>query len=1049
MDHVVLALAPERELVRRWAPELVALSYLISWLGAYTSTQIMIHAKYTRSPVLRWTWTFFASAAFGFCAIWSMHFVGMLACRLDVKVNFNMPLTILSAFVAVVFTFTALACPYATESIEHSTAVLCVSRLWQAVVDRFSFRRPQEGYAPLSCEDRQLILPVVADLEDRPSTPGNAPHTTRATPPDGRRPPLVQSRSSTDSSVDSCSTSGSEDSSSISPTPGATTCSSTESWNGPLRHGLSREAHLRIRANANERPVPYFGFQYWSSKYWTSVSTFLYLRAAVWAAAIVFMHYCGLWAMEIPEGRVEWNWALVAPAYAVACVLCFVACLAMNHIESEFGQQIVFSTIASIGCSSVHYISVATATFYTRAAPVTDPGYPASIPVAIMAVVGFFSVVSSVLLAHVAITARNRMAEVILTKRRLWQIMAEKDAAEQAVELKQQFISIASHEIRTPLHTVIGYCELLVRAELTEEQSMYVTSIQQACHAINVIAGNVLDFSKLDRNNAELSAHPVLVDVRKMLEDIAKVTEVRGTQLGSPQVDVMVSVATNVPASVYLDETYAFRILMNLISNAQKFCEEGYICLSATMSGPTQLQISVSDTGCGIPRAFRGALFEPFRQADTSHTRPRQGAGLGLSIVKHLVQRMGGTVSVESTEGEGSTFTVELPVMLHSRPPSRAPSPAYPPAPDASSGPVARRKKLVRVVHRDVRTQKQYLRLWAGAGHAACAGAASATLADLAYGVDAVWTDAETLAGSPALRALMRGSSPSAGSPGSSEEKEAAHVAVFVVHSNAHDLTPLGDDLEHGAAVVLVKRPVVMHAVAEWVDSPEGRMGTHVRQTRVRFALPATGASDTDGDTDAETDDDTDAEWEDLLLSAPVPMPPPAMREKALSRIALPGGKMRAGNGALKAKTAGAVEVIPLSPPSVHPFTVLLVEDNPVNQRLGQRLLEKLGYVVSTANDGQQALNAVRTNEFGCCLMDCQMPVLDGFDATTKIRELERTGALSGRLPIIALTANVSPESEAQCRAVGMDYFLPKPLKMNDLDAIVRRLRRALPVVVS
>ena len=152
------------------------------------------------------------------------------------------------------------------------------------------------------------------------------------------------------------------------------------------------------------------------------------------------------------------------------------------------------------------------------------------------------------------------------------------------------------------MHTVNGYCELLVRTDLTEEQALYVSSIQQACHAINVIAGNVLgewlvrspfsykltskihapDFSKvrfqrmpgepwtltlcvqLDRNNVELSARPVLMNVRKMLEDLAKITEARGIQPGSPKVDVIVWVAQDVPQSVYLDETYAFRVLMNV-----------------------------------------------------------------------------------------------------------------------------------------------------------------------------------------------------------------------------------------------------------------------------------------------------------------------------------------------------------------------------------------------------------------------------------------------------------------------------------------------------
>lgn len=132
------------------------------------------------------------------------------------------------------------------------------------------------------------------------------------------------------------------------------------------------------------------------------------------------------------------------------------------------------------------------ATFYTRALPAKDPGYPSFLSFSVLVIAIFVCVISNTVLAHSAILSRNRMAEVILTKRRIWRIMAEKEAAEQANELKQQFISVASHEIRTPLHAVNGYCELLALTDLTDEQKLYVTSIQQACHAINVIAGNVL-----------------------------------------------------------------------------------------------------------------------------------------------------------------------------------------------------------------------------------------------------------------------------------------------------------------------------------------------------------------------------------------------------------------------------------------------------------------------------------------------------------------------------------------------------------------------------
>ncbi|KAH9830411.1 uncharacterized protein C8Q71DRAFT_842568, partial [Rhodofomes roseus] len=148
---------PERQLVPQWAPELVVLSYAISWLGAYTSTQIVIHAKYTRNSLAKWLWTLLASLAFGFCAIWSMHFVGMLACGLDIEIGFDPSLTALSAVVAVVFTFAALSSGYVTNVIEKS-------RFAHAVVTFFRTLRRwifsccpkwdiEAGYEQLSAEE--------------------------------------------------------------------------------------------------------------------------------------------------------------------------------------------------------------------------------------------------------------------------------------------------------------------------------------------------------------------------------------------------------------------------------------------------------------------------------------------------------------------------------------------------------------------------------------------------------------------------------------------------------------------------------------------------------------------------------------------------------------------------------------------------------------------------------------------------------------------------------------------------------------------------------
>ncbi|KAH8099865.1 histidine kinase [Cristinia sonorae] len=1043
-------LPDERILVPQWSSGLIVLSYGISWLGAYTSTQIVIHAKYTRPGPTRWLWIFLASVAFGFSAIWSMHFVGMLACGLDVKIYFNHYLTIFSAFVAIIFTFAALSSAYASEAIENSKPVLEVAKRGRQAWGWATgwFKRSHEidveagGYMPVSTSsdagdeqhqyepdghdhgqeddndvpqpnppksttqmrptslnlqadqvmfseafsfspldqspDEHPAIPVI-DPEQRPTRSLNRRGPTRHL--ENRPPPSAAGESSASLSTDesdsihtlgrhSRSNSQGSHSNSLSST---VTTSST--WNDTLHAGLSRETRMRIKAQATDRPVPNFGWKYWIRQHRKAITTLMMARAAIWALAIA-----GMWAMEIPLGRIVWDTQIVILSYVVAFVVCFVACLAMVHMEVHFGRQVAFSTIAATGISSMHYTGMAAATFYTRAPPDPRSGYPTYLPFVIVGVAVFVCVISNAVLAHAVINSRNRMAEMILTKRRLWRIMAEKEAAEQANELKQQFISVASHEIRTPLHAVNGYCDLLALTSLTEEQALYVKSIQQACHAINVIAGNVLDFSKLDRNNVELSARPVLVDLRKMVENLARIMENNGVQPGQPCADVIVSVADNVPPAVYLDETYTFRILMNLLSNAQKFCDSGYICVSVTQGTHDQIVMKVSDTGCGIPKSFRAALFQPFRQADSSLTRPRQGTGLGLSIVKHLLQRMNGTVEVESTEGFGSTFTITLPITT----PSRSPTVT------TKSLPL---QKTVNIVYRHERTSKLFIELFAQFGCVATASSGDVSLQELVHNADIIWSDVETVIASPALRELLNA------------RNHKMHPPLVIVHSDTSELTPLEPELSSARGVILVKRPVIMHNLISVLENPQAHTGVHVVEHpmgKVRFALPD----------DVVTPSEEKEKEKGGYIGSPVP------------RVAIAASPPRPPTPPPRSSPVQVAEDKP---------AVLLVEDNMINQHLGKRLLEKLGYAVVTASDGQQAVERAMAQSFICCLMDCQMPVLDGFAATAKIRELESNGTIHGRLPIIALTANVSPDSEERCRAAGMDHFLPKPLRLGEL----------------
>ena len=185
--------------------------------------------------------------------------------------------------------------------------------------------------------------------------------------------------------------------------------------------------------------------------------------------------------------------------------------------------------------------------------------------------------------------------------------------------------------------------------------------MRRACHTIQLITTNVLDFTRLERANDETQARPVLVDIRKFIANLAEITEDRGPRLDSQDggLELLVDLADDIPEAVFMDETFATRILMNLINNAVKFCTKGYIAIRGELDG-LNIKLAVEDSGIGIPQRFQERIFEPFRQADTSLTRLNNGSGLVLAFCKLLVARLDGELSVTSTEGQGSTFHVNL-----------------------------------------------------------------------------------------------------------------------------------------------------------------------------------------------------------------------------------------------------------------------------------------------------------------------------------------------------------------------------------------------------
>jgi two-component system sensor histidine kinase/response regulator len=238
--------------------------------------------------------------------------------------------------------------------------------------------------------------------------------------------------------------------------------------------------------------------------------------------------------------------------------------------------------------------------------------------------------------------------------------IAAKDAEAAAIRAKGNFLANMSHEIRTPMNGVIGMTELLLDTPLTSAQREFAETIRTSATTLLGIINDILDYSKIEAGKLEIERVPV--HVRDCVEDVGMAMAVHAA---AKELELIVNVDPGVPDRVLGDPTRLRQMLTNLISNAIKFTQQGEVVVEvfplALQNGRALLSFEVRDTGIGMPEEVMARLFEPFVQADDSSTRNYGGMGLGLAIVRRLVNLMGGKIDVSSRPGGGSVFTFSLP----------------------------------------------------------------------------------------------------------------------------------------------------------------------------------------------------------------------------------------------------------------------------------------------------------------------------------------------------------------------------------------------------
>lgn len=241
-----------------------------------------------------------------------------------------------------------------------------------------------------------------------------------------------------------------------------------------------------------------------------------------------------------------------------------------------------------------------------------------------------------------------------------------KKVADKANEEKSRFLAMMSHEVRNPLNSILGYTEMISDEKMSQKAKEYVSYLALSGKNLKVIVNDILDLSRIEAGKLELISKEI--DIKQIVK--ASFINFKNQQKNK-DVELLVSVSDNIPDIVLGDEIRVTQILSNLLSNSLKFTKSGVISINAKLvsekNKTSEICFDIVDTGRGMTTEQTAKIFEEYEQTDINDNRVFGGAGLGLSIVKRLVEAMNGTISVASTINVGTTFSIEIPFLKYKK----------------------------------------------------------------------------------------------------------------------------------------------------------------------------------------------------------------------------------------------------------------------------------------------------------------------------------------------------------------------------------------------
>ncbi|MBA4010963.1 MAG: histidine kinase [Phenylobacterium sp.] len=669
---------------------------------------------------------------------------------------------------------------------------------------------------------------------------------------------------------------------------------------------------------------------------------------------------------------------------------------------------------------------------------------------------------------------------------------------EQASRYKSDFLANMSHELRTPLNSLLILSKLLgdnPDGNLTEEQVKFARTIQSSGDDLLTLINDILDLSKIEAGHLQI--RPETTPLGSLAAGLRQMFEPLAAERG---LAFEIDVDDGGPASLETDRQRLEQILKNLLSNAFKFTEAGAVSLTIAPVDEDRLAFSVTDTGIGIAKDQQASIFQAFHQADGTISRRYGGTGLGLSISTELARLLGGTISVSSVEGQGSTFTLVVPlaydpaqVAPRPAPPvaSPAPTPAAPAARPAAAqaslsrapaddrdGLVPGRRSLliieddgpfaaiVRDLSRDLGFQSLIARTAGEALDLAKRFKPSAVVLDVGL---------PDQSGLTVLDQLKR-------------DDETRHIPVHVVSASDHTQTALS----LGAVGYLVK-PVKREELAQDLQSLEAQLTRTVRRVLIveddevqRDAVSRLLASsdvETVGvGTAAECLERLKQETFDcMVLDLTLP---DSSGFALLETLSSEGGsfppvivytghdlspddeqQLRRYSHSIIIKGAKSPErlldevslflhqVVSKLPPEQRKMLrkarnrdavlegrrILIVEDDVRNIYSLSNILEPRGAVIEIARNGEEAIAALEASQDGAGGVDLVLMdvMMPVMDGLTATREIRKNPRWA-KLPIVALTAKAMPDDQERCLQAGASDYMAKPLDVDKLLSLVR-----------